>query len=208
MHVSQKTVSNSTWPCKRAKLRPGLRPLWTQPTKAVLSAAPSESFLSAIERIRHVVGPYKLDNEDLVVHEVESVHHRLTDVGKLPQHVLREEQLASHALMLTNLMATGSVFRTLQILKRCPDLLQLDPSEMAAKVLQLKMLLPQSNVGELLYQKPGFLLMEDLEGTLRPALKKLRALMPGIPIEKKLHEGGTVWWSFSSLLGNSTSGEA
>ena len=67
-------------------------------------------------------------------------------------------------------------------------------------MLQLKMLLPESNIGELLYQKPNLLLMRDLRGSLEPALKKLRALMPGIPVERKLHEGGTVWWSFASLL--------
>jgi hypothetical protein len=72
--------------------------------------------------------------------------------------------------------------------------------QVASKVLQLKMLLPESNIGELLYQKPSLLLMADLKGSLVPALNKLRALMPGIPVERKLHEGGTVWWSFASLL--------
>ncbi len=43
-------------------------------------------------------------------------------------------------------------------------------------------------------------LLQDLEGRIRGALRKLHALMPGIPVEARLHEGGTVWWSFVSLL--------
>lgn len=139
-----------------------------------------------------------------MVHEVDSVHMRLGQCGQLPYNSSTHEDLASHALLLTDLMATGSVFRTLQILKRCPDLLLLEPYQVASKVLQLKLLLPESNIGELLYQKPNLLLMRDLRGSLEPALKKLRALMPGIPVERKLHEGGTVWWSFASLLENFT----
>lgn len=72
--------------------------------------------------------------------------------------------------------------------------------QVAGKVLQLKMLMPTANIADLLYQKPTLLLLDDIPGTLGPALNKLHALMPGIPVDKKLHEGGTVFWSFVSLL--------
>lgn len=62
------------------------------------------------------------------------------------------------------------------------------------------MLMPACDVAALLYQKPSLLLHPDLPSALRPALAQLHALMPGIPIEAKLHEGGTVFWSLVSLL--------
>lgn len=54
-------------------------------------------------------------------------------------------------------------------------------------------------------QKPTLLLIDDLPGVVGAALNKLHALMPGIPVEAKLHEGGTVFWSFSSLLQDNSS---
>lgn len=80
----------------------------------------------------------------------------------------------------------------------------LSPLQVAVKVLQLKMLMPTANIAELLYQKPTLLLLPDISVVLVPALNKLHALMPGIPVEKKLHEGGTVFWSFVSLLDGSS----
>lgn len=77
--------------------------------------------------------------------------------------------------------------------------------QVALKVLQLKLLMPAANIAELLYQKPTLLLLPDIPAVLTPALNKLHALMPGIPVEKKLHEGGTVFWSFVSLLEASSS---
>jgi hypothetical protein len=57
-------------------------------------------------------------------------------------------------------------------------------------------------------QKPTLLLIDDLPGVVGLALKKLHALMPGIPVESKLHEGGTVFWSFSSLIQDTCSNRA
>jgi hypothetical protein len=71
-------------------------------------------------------------------------------------------------------------------------------------VLQLKLLMPPANVAELVYQKPTLLMLDDIPAVLGPALNKLHMLMPGIPVEKKLHEGGTVFWSFASLLDSSS----
>jgi hypothetical protein len=49
--------------------------------------------------------------------------------GVVPARLQHAPQLAAHALLLTDLMATGSTFRTLQMLKRHPALLQLPPGE-------------------------------------------------------------------------------
>jgi hypothetical protein len=57
-------------------------------------------------------------------------------------------------------------------------------------------------------QKPTLLLIDDLPGVVGLALNKLHALMPGIPVESKLHEGGTVFWSFSSLIQDTSSNRA
>ncbi|WIA35854.1 hypothetical protein OEZ86_004239 [Tetradesmus obliquus] len=111
-----------------------------------------------------------------------------------------------HALELSDLLATGSTFRTLQMLKRHPGLLSLSPEEVACRVLQLKLLMPEANIPELLYQKPSLLLLPDMAGTIRPALAKLAAIMPGIPVVKKLHEGTNAFCNFCSLLDTSGSG--
>jgi hypothetical protein len=57
-------------------------------------------------------------------------------------------------------------------------------------------------------QKPTLLLIDDLPGVVGLALNKLHMLMPGIPVEAKLHEGGTVFWSFASLIQDASSNKA
>ena len=57
-------------------------------------------------------------------------------------------------------------------------------------------------------QKPTLLLIDDLPGVVGVALNKLHMLMPGIPVEAKLHEGGTVFWSFASLIQDASSNKA
>lgn len=54
-----------------------------------------------------------------------------TQPGALPQQMQDAAQLAEHALHLTDLMATGSTFMTLQMLKRHPALLQLTPYQVS-----------------------------------------------------------------------------
>lgn len=49
--------------------------------------------------------------------------------GALPPHMSDAGQLVAHALRLTDLMATGSTFMTLQMLKRHPGLLGLTPHQ-------------------------------------------------------------------------------
>lgn len=64
----------------------------------------------------------------LVAQEAAATYEYLTSQqdGLLP-HGLTAEQLAERALLLSDLLATGSTFRTLQMLKRHPALLQMPP---------------------------------------------------------------------------------
>lgn len=182
-------------------------PAASQPlvTKQYCSAACTSS--TSTDGVRQLIQSRSLIpvEEDIVVEEVGLVHQLLaTSPGSRSTEwsSLNVQSLAERAIQLTDIMATGSVFRTLQMIKRHPQILELPPYEVANRVLQLKMVLPEANIADVLYQKPTLVLLDDIPGTLEPALKKLRALMPGIPVERKLHEGGTVWWSFTSLLNN------
>ena len=76
----------------------------------------------------------------------------------------------------------------------------LDASILAHRVVLLKELLPGCNLPALLMLSPSLLLLDDLDATVGHAIRQLRALMPGIPVESKLHHGGTVYWSFFGLL--------
>eukprot|EP00879_Flechtneria_rotunda_P006411 GHRR01006736.1.p1 GENE.GHRR01006736.1~~GHRR01006736.1.p1 ORF type:complete len:221 (+),score=62.08 GHRR01006736.1:151-813(+) len=147
------------------------------------------------------------DDIDLTARETMTTFSYLQQSGKLLSETWQIDDLTSRALQMTDLLATGSTFRTLHILKRHPGLLKLQPQLVAERVLQLKLTMPAANVAELLYQKPALLLIDDIPGALTPVLNKLHALMPGIPIEKKLHEGGTVFWSFSDLLNANSLGQ-
>lgn len=84
--------------------------------------------------------------------------------------------------------------------RRQPLLLDLPPSIVAARLVQLKTMLPKADVAAIVIQKPSILLIRDIPGVLGGALQKLKALMPGIPVEDKLHHFGNAWWSFVSLI--------
>eukprot|EP00775_Hariotina_reticulata_P014596 gene14596-14727_t len=132
------------------------------------------------------------DDAGLIAQEASLAFHYLSQANSLPT-AWQPVDLVNRAFELTDLLATGSTFRTLQMLKRHPNLLLLSPCQVASKVLQLKLLMPPANIAELLYQKPTLLMLDDIPAVLGPALNKLHMLMPGIPVEKKLHEGGTVF---------------
>ncbi|KIY98711.1 hypothetical protein MNEG_9251 [Monoraphidium neglectum] len=102
--------------------------------------------------------------EDIILRELEITDLFLHNTGALPEPLAAggARALAAATLQLTNVLAAGSPFRTLQILKRHPGLLRLTPRDIGARVLALKLLLPSCNVGDLLYQKPALLLMDDL----------------------------------------------
>ncbi|KAI8466922.1 MAG: hypothetical protein J3K34DRAFT_48360 [Monoraphidium minutum] len=102
--------------------------------------------------------------EDIILRELEITGLFLGNTGALPDHLAAggPRALAAAALTLTNVLAAGSPFRTLQMLKRHPGLLALPPAEAGARVLLLKLLLPSADVADLVYQKPSLLLMDDL----------------------------------------------
>eukprot|EP00878_Enallax_costatus_P012585 GHUV01013143.1.p1 GENE.GHUV01013143.1~~GHUV01013143.1.p1 ORF type:complete len:226 (+),score=72.97 GHUV01013143.1:300-977(+) len=175
----------------------------------VVATPNSEAAERTQQAVRQLVQQRGLDvDAGLVAQEAVSTFGYLDQTSSLPEHVWDPSDLVARALQLSDLLATGSTFRTLQMLKRHPQLLELPSDEVAVQVLQLKMLMPAANIAELLYQKPTLLLLPDIPAVLVPALNKLHALMPGIPVEKKLHEGGTVFWSFVSLLEASSSNAA
>eukprot|EP00775_Hariotina_reticulata_P014591 gene14591-14722_t len=109
------------------------------------------------------------DDAGLIAQEASLAFHYLSQANSLPT-AWQPVDLVNRAFELTDLLATGSTFRTLQMLKRHPNLLLLSPC-----------------------QKPTLLMLDDIPAVLGPALNKLHMLMPGIPVEKKLHEGGTVF---------------
>jgi hypothetical protein len=91
----------------------------------------------------------------LVVQEALSTWQYLASpaqAGQLPGHVADAQELLQQALLLSELLATGSTTRTLAMLKRHPALLGLAPREVASKVLALKVLLPPADIAQLIYQ--------------------------------------------------------
>jgi hypothetical protein len=86
------------------------------------------------------------------------------------------------------------------MIKRHPELLQLDAALLANRVLQLRLLLPRTNISALIWQRPSLLLLEDAASAVPHALAQMRKLMPGIDFEARLHEPSTAYWSFVSLL--------
>ncbi|KAF8057865.1 hypothetical protein HT031_005811 [Scenedesmus sp. PABB004] len=153
-----------------------------------------------LARIAALVAAAGLDvDAALIAAEAAAAHAQLSRAGALPPG-LGADGLAARALALTRLLATGSTFRTLEMVRRAPALLSLPPGAVAARVLGLKLALPASNLGELLFQRPSLLLLDDAPAAVSAALARLTPLMPGIPVAAKLHEGGTVFWSFVSVL--------
>eukprot|EP00882_Tetradesmus_deserticola_P005714 GHRQ01006016.1.p1 GENE.GHRQ01006016.1~~GHRQ01006016.1.p1 ORF type:complete len:242 (+),score=108.98 GHRQ01006016.1:196-921(+) len=170
-------------------------------------ATSSHSTDAADAAIVVLVQQHGLDKDAvLVAQEARLTYTFLAASGSLPSSCSGVGDLLLHALQLSGILATGSTFRTLQMLKRQPGLLRLSPAEAACRVLQLKLLMPEANVPELLYQKPSLLLLQDIPGTISPALAKLTAIMPGIPVVRKLHEGTNAFCNFCSLLETSGSG--
>jgi hypothetical protein len=93
------------------------------------AAAPSQSQAA----VQQLVAARGLDLDPaLVAQEAHLAFDYLsTQQGALPEQIQDAVQLADHALHLTDLMATGSTFMTLQMLKRHPALLQLPTHEVS-----------------------------------------------------------------------------
>lgn len=111
----------------------GAAPTVAAPAGAA-AASSSRGMPDSFAAVRQMITARGLDPDpDLVSQEAHLAFTYLSSPqqqpGTLPPMVQDAAQLAGHALVLTDLMATGSTFRTLQMLKRHPSLLQLQPSE-------------------------------------------------------------------------------
>lgn len=83
--------------------------------------------------VQQLVSARQLDPDPCLV--AQEAHLALSYLASQPDALpaqLNAVQLAGHALLLTDLMATGSTFRTLQMIKRHPALLRLPPEEVSS----------------------------------------------------------------------------
>jgi hypothetical protein len=159
---------------------------------------PDDAELAALARLVAAAG-VPADEPQIVATELAAVHALLTSLDALPVPLVERADFAAAALQFSSLIGTGSTWRTLQMVKRHPALLELGAPDVASRVLALALCLPGANVPELLYQRPSLLLLPDIPAVVGPALAQMTALMPGIPLTRKLHEG-SAFWSFASLL--------
>jgi hypothetical protein len=117
----------------------GAAPAVAAPAGAA-AASSSRDMPDSVAAVRQMIAARGLDPDpDLVSQEAHLAFTYLSSPqqqqGTLPPRVQDAAQLAGLALMLTDLMATGSTYRTLQMLKRHPGLLQLQPSEVGMRLI-------------------------------------------------------------------------
>lgn len=149
---------------------------------------------------------------EIEAREAALVHSLLASTDRLPQAIRPGTttttvlDVARGAAALSRAAGLRSAFRALQVLKRAPGLLSLTERELARRALALKLALPSADVGALVSMRPALLLLGPapvVQRVVGGAADQISALMPGIPWQRKLSEGGTVYWSFSSLLDGS-----
>jgi hypothetical protein len=154
---------------------------------------------------------------EIEAREAALVHSLLSSTNRLPQpqHGATNTtttstttilDVARGAAALSRAAGLRSAFRALQALKRSPELLALPERELARRALALKVALPAADVGALVSMRPSLLLLGPapvVVKVVRQAAEQITALMPGIPWQRKLAEGGTVYWSFASVLDGS-----
>lgn len=84
------------------------------------------------QAVQQLIQQRGLDSDaGLVAQEAVIAFSYLNQNALLPDYVWDPSELAVRALELSDLLATGSTFRTLQMLKRHPALLQLHPDEVS-----------------------------------------------------------------------------
>jgi hypothetical protein len=167
---------------------------------------PSSPSTSSSSVTRRDAAAAALVQAEIEAREAELVHRLLASTDKLPPAVPTTSVLdiALAAVALSRSAGLGSAFRALQALKRAPGLLAVPERELARRALALKVALPAADVGALVSMRPALLLLaRDAPGLRRAvsaAAKQVTALMPGIPWQRKLAEGGGAYWSFMSVL--------
>ncbi|KAK9837439.1 hypothetical protein WJX81_002398 [Elliptochloris bilobata] len=88
---------------------------------------------------------------------------------------------------------------TLNLLRNYPGVILVPPGVVASRTLQLKLALPAVDLRWVLRRAPWLVTEEDGAERARAALRKLKALMPALPVEERLMEG-SLWNNFASLL--------
>jgi len=116
-------------PCRCRRLFPATAVAPAAATAGTAAGSPEESYAA----VQQLVADRALDPDPaLVAQEAHlTLSYLSSQPGALPQDLQHAAQLADHALRLTDLMATGSTFKTLQMLKRHPALLHLSAHEVS-----------------------------------------------------------------------------
>jgi hypothetical protein len=126
--------------------------------------------------------------------------------GKLPWHQALSVYTEDGALLKARFCTLHRIFsfhkphETAHFLRRQPQLIIQPSTDLAERLVKLRLLLPTANIPGVVLHKPSLLLMQDYESRVANAVRQLRALMPGVAFERKLHEMGATWWSFTQLL--------
>lgn len=126
-HTAQYRSSQAPCRCRRLPAASAVAP--AAATAGTAAGSPEESYAA----VQQLVADRALDPDPaLVAQEAHlTLSYLSSQPGALPQDLQHAAQLADHALRLTDLMATGSTFRTLQMLKRHPALLHLSAHEVS-----------------------------------------------------------------------------
>lgn len=104
--------------------------------KHVVAAPDSQVAARDQQAVQQLVQQRGLDiDAGLVAQEAVSAFSYLEHNNMLPDYVYDPSELAGRALELSDLLATGSTFRTLQMLKRHPALLDLPSDEVSSKLV-------------------------------------------------------------------------
>lgn len=130
---------SSSTPCIHRHRLQRCREVPRRPSAAAAATAPrvGQSLdQSAFETVTSIVQQHGLDKDaSLVAQEAGLAFNYLQAAGCLPSSLQEATQLVQHALELSDLLATGSTFRTLQMVKRHPDLLSIPPDEVGRCLL-------------------------------------------------------------------------
>jgi len=130
--------------------------------------------------------------------EVAEAHY--AEGEALPRLLGDGAALAEAVIELTDVLGLPTPARAVQLARECPELLALPADELARRMLRLKALLPRANVAALLMLNPALLAEEAAPEAMEKALRTMLKLMPGIPIEEQLSQGGAQYRTFVDLV--------
>ena len=108
--------------------------------------------------------------------------------------------LISRIIVLTDLLGMETPLRTIEIIRELPGVLQLSDEEIVRRVLLLRAAIPSGHIPGILFLRPSLIMLSDPGPPVTSALRKMKAIMPGIAVERQLHRGAGAWHSFVELL--------